>query len=709
MSLQIAIAFFTNNGSPLTGPANLPTTRIRRIDTQALVVTDLASFEIGDGNFGYIFDADPTLNYSARMDGDPTSVGQVTIGERYKAGGFSGLDGVIAEEGTVAAGSSSTEIRSTISAPNDRFNNMQVVVEDGAGHWVARNINDYANTNGAFTVDDLGFSPTLGDRVLVLALTGSVPVDPQAIRDAMKLAPTAGAPAVDSVDEKLDNIETDTSTTLPAAITTSESNIRGAQSRDLSELAGPTFSGATDSLELATDQRAAIQTSVDDIGNNTRFSATIPTLERPSTGAVGYRIRVNLEDTNGNPEDPDETSIRSIATNVGDSIVAPDLINMVNGAFTTADINRTIRITGSGAGNDGDFTIIAVPSGIQVQIAEGGLSAEGNGFGGEIVEFMTLNAENNAGASRNSNLDSLAMRRIGVGRYENVYTVADTHLLEQLLFEFSYAEGGVQFVKDKTETVVDASEVGYTSADRTRDNQIAIETAAILVDTNEIQGKLPTNFIMGSGTQTDKDDEIDAILADTAAMEPLVSTNLDAQVSLTETAATAAASHAATQSSIAAFRTSTEGAGFVSATDSLAAARADRATRESNIRGTDSDDLKDISDQIDALSSLSGQAPQIKVSVIGGSTVPTTVELLAVLERNGELVTAPTSATIGLKAPDGTPLIPVGAMTGPNADGVFRRTVTGVTLSSITNYYADCSITDGVGTVRETEITPTVS
>lgn len=36
---------------------------------------------------------------------------------------------------------------------------------------------------------------------------------------------------------------------------------------------------------------------------------------------------------------------------------------------------------------------------------------------------------------------------------------------------------------------------------------------AILVDTAEIQGKLPTNYIMGSSDQTDKDDEIDAIKA----------------------------------------------------------------------------------------------------------------------------------------------------------------------------------------------------
>jgi hypothetical protein len=63
-----------------------------------------------------------------------------------------------------------------------------------------------------------------------------------------------------------------------------------------------------------------------------------------------------------------------------------------------------------------------------------------------------------------------------------------------------------------------------------------------------IWDKLPTNYIMGSSVQSDKDDEIDAILADTAAMEPLVSANLDATVSSRE-AESAAASRAATNQS----------------------------------------------------------------------------------------------------------------------------------------------------------------
>lgn len=51
-----------------------------------------------------------------------------------------------------------------------------------------------------------------------LLISGNVPVSDQAIRDAMKLAPSAGVPAAGSVDEHLDAILEDTGTTLPAAI-----------------------------------------------------------------------------------------------------------------------------------------------------------------------------------------------------------------------------------------------------------------------------------------------------------------------------------------------------------------------------------------------------------------------------------------------------------------------------------------------------------
>jgi hypothetical protein len=50
----------------------------------------------------------------------------------------------------------------------------------------------------------------------------------------------------------------------------------------------------------------------------------------------------------------------------------------------------------------------------------------------------------------------------------------------------------------------------------------------VLVDTNEMQGKLPTNYIMGSSVVSDKDDEIDAILEDTSTTIPAQITSVHA-------------------------------------------------------------------------------------------------------------------------------------------------------------------------------------
>jgi len=58
-----------------------------------------------------------------------------------------------------------------------------------------------------------------------------------------------------------------------------------------------------------------------------------------------------------------------------------------------------------------------------------------------------------------------------------------------------------------SETNVDANE--------TKIDAIKVDTAATLIDTNEMQGKLPANYIMGSADGTNKSDDIDNILIDT--------------------------------------------------------------------------------------------------------------------------------------------------------------------------------------------------
>tara|TARA_R110002126_G_scaffold201572_1_gene349183 strand:+ start:57 stop:482 length:426 start_codon:yes stop_codon:yes gene_type:complete len=74
-------------GVPLIAPGVIPTIRVRRLDTNALVLTDVAMTEVGDGVFKRIY-ATPVegVQFSARGDGDPTAVSQVPASVRYQAG-----------------------------------------------------------------------------------------------------------------------------------------------------------------------------------------------------------------------------------------------------------------------------------------------------------------------------------------------------------------------------------------------------------------------------------------------------------------------------------------------------------------------------------------------------------------------------------------------------------------------------------------------
>ena len=86
--VPITAAWESAAGVPLTSPANVPTIRIRRNDTGALVVTDAAMTEVGDGLFRYDF-VPPVdgISYSARGDGDPTAVTQVPDFQRFQYSG----------------------------------------------------------------------------------------------------------------------------------------------------------------------------------------------------------------------------------------------------------------------------------------------------------------------------------------------------------------------------------------------------------------------------------------------------------------------------------------------------------------------------------------------------------------------------------------------------------------------------------------------
>ncbi len=92
----------------------------------------------------------------------------------------------IAAQLAATAGSSTTEVRTGATQANGFYDEMVLVVVNSAG-VAARRITGYLNTNGAFTVDTLPFTPAVSDPVVVLARTASASatVDNDAIADAV--------------------------------------------------------------------------------------------------------------------------------------------------------------------------------------------------------------------------------------------------------------------------------------------------------------------------------------------------------------------------------------------------------------------------------------------------------------------------------------------------------------------------------------------
>ena len=90
MSITIVTYLQAGVDTPLESPGALPTIRIRRTDTGALVVTDSDMVETGDGNYSFVFAAVDGLDYSFRIDGDPLGTGQTIVGGQFAVGTFSG-------------------------------------------------------------------------------------------------------------------------------------------------------------------------------------------------------------------------------------------------------------------------------------------------------------------------------------------------------------------------------------------------------------------------------------------------------------------------------------------------------------------------------------------------------------------------------------------------------------------------------------------
>lgn len=405
---------------------------------------------------------------------------------------------VIKSDGTLRTGLVAGDFTVTVVNPGDTATLTPAVSQttQKAGVYCFTLTSGFMGTHGVgvypFVVEiDTIAGPSSPPNVRT-AFSGNV----RATQEDIDTIADGGAATFDRGTDTLEDIANSTSGASPAAIA-------DAVWDEL--LSGHVISGSAGEalarVDVSVSSRAS-QASVDAIQNVTRAAISIPTIIIPDTGSTPHPFYLNLFDTAGNPEDPDETSVRTPATNAADSITATDRISVFNGAFTSADLNRIIRVTLSGAGNDGDYIITNIVSGTDVDVqnfdgTDPGLSNEGTGFQTEIIEQVTVTVSNGAGTNRDANLDSLVMRKVGLGRFKGEYTAASTHLIEQLCFEITYTENAVTFVQDRTTSAVAELEDNFTAADRTTLNNIKTDTTNIETDTQDIQTRLPAALVSG--------------------------------------------------------------------------------------------------------------------------------------------------------------------------------------------------------------------
>ncbi len=90
---------------------------------------------------------------------------------------------------------------------------------------------------------------------------------------------------------------------------------------------------------------------------------------------------------------------------------------------------------------------------------------------------------NQAGTSRDAQLDSTTMALVSTGHYRALYTVASNHDTEELVFTFTVVAGGSTRQYGNAALVADTTAVDFTASDRSDLQTIKADVTAVLADT----------------------------------------------------------------------------------------------------------------------------------------------------------------------------------------------------------------------------------
>ncbi len=437
---------------------------------------------------------------------------QVTVAEKDEIGPEIIADGVASEAN---ATTNTTSIITEIDANETKIDSIQADLNNGTdGLGALKILIDAVQADLDNGTDGLGALKTLIDAIQTDLDNGTDGLGAlKALIDAVQTDLDNGTDGLGALKTAIDGNAT------PAEVATELTNLGldhllaaavvGADITDDSIIAQMTSKSATadfdsfdntsDSLEAISDSAAAAALTQQNVRDSMKLT---PTAGSPSAGSVDLHLDDIEADTN-------ETQGKLPTNNIMGSSVKTDKDDEIDSIKSTVDTNldTTVSSRASETNATNNTNNILATTQTTTGTAQSGAAttitlAVGESAVNDTLKNQVITIVSGTGADQT---------RIITG-YNGTTKVATVHEAWATNPDGTsvYTIGGlsaalIQILSDET---------AFQGAD----------IAPILADTNEMQGKLPTNNIMGSSVKTDKDDEIDSI-------KSTVDTNLDATVS----------------------------------------------------------------------------------------------------------------------------------------------------------------------------------
>lgn len=313
-----------------------------------------------------------------------------------------------------------------------------------------------------------------------------------------------GSPTVDSINERVKAIDDKlpSSTYLKGTAdadggmdTADKADVNAQADLALTDYDPPTRTEATSDKNEIIAEVDANETKIDNLDSDlVTHDTDVKALIGTPVADVSTDIATNL------------TAITSIQNNTRFTSAIPEQMQKPDSS------SRAFRWTGNLYDTDGNMED---PTNNEILIRV--LQADGTAITANLYKEQALtNPLDNATDQVNfpSGDGWRAMERLGTGKYDLFYKVASTETEESLTVEFGWYETGVIMSQYRATEVVD-----YAGD---------IEDIQAKVDV--LYAKRPANYFMGSSVDTDKDDEIDAILEDTGTTIPEQITTHDTDI-----------------------------------------------------------------------------------------------------------------------------------------------------------------------------------